>query len=85
MGLSKSALFYRKNKSSREHKKDYDTEYGKSEERKNYRVELNRERRRRKLKGDPRDLSHTKKGTLVLESRKANRRRNGHGNTSTLK
>lgn len=83
--LSKSALHYRRNKKSREKKKKYDTEYHKTTSRKKYRAKLNRERRRRNLKGNPNDLSHTKSGKLVLESKKKNRARNGSGNKSSLK
>ena len=83
--LSKSALHYRRNKKSREKKKAYDTAYHSTTERKKYRAKLNKERRRRKLKGNPNDLSHTKKGGLVLESKKKNRGRNGSGNKSSLK
>lgn len=85
MGLSKSAIFYRKNKKSREAKKKYDSDYHSTEERKNYRVELNRERRRRHLKGNAKDLSHKADGSLVLESRKRNRARQGSNGRSTLK
>jgi hypothetical protein len=85
MALSKSAIFYRKNKRSRDKKKAYDSDYHSTEERKDYRVELNRERRRRHLKGNAKDLSHKSDGSLVLESRKRNRARNGHGDNGRLK
>ncbi len=85
MALSKTAMYYRKNKASRDKKKAYDTEYHSSDKRKKYRAELNRERRKRKLKGDSRDLSHTSSGSLVLESRKRNRARNGSNGKSTTK
>jgi len=85
MALSKSAKFYRSNAKSRKKKQDYDTAYHKTPARKKYRAKLNRERRRRKLKGDSRDLSHKKDGSLVLESRKKNRARQGANNKSTKK
>jgi hypothetical protein len=85
MKLSKSALFYRKNRASREAKKDYDTEYHSTPERKKYRAELNKARRKRHLKGDSRDLSHRKDGKLVLENRSANRARNHSDGKSSLK
>jgi len=85
MALSRTARFYRKNKESRDKKKTYDTEYHATSERKKYRARLNRIRRKRGLKGDNRDLSHTKDGRLVLESRKRNRARQGSNNKSTLK
>lgn len=83
--LSKTAVFYRKNKRSRDKKKAYDVKYESSPERVAYRVRLNRERRRRHLKHDPRDLSHNKDGSLTLESKHLNRKRNGSNGRSTLK
>lgn len=85
MALSRTARFYRRNKASRDKKKAYDTEYHSTPERKKYRARLNRARRKRGLKGDSRDLSHTSDGKLVLESRKRNRARQGANNKSTLK
>jgi hypothetical protein len=53
------------------------------------RVELNREARRRGIYGkrhsSNRDLSHTKDGRMVLESRSKNRARNGRNGKSTKK
>lgn len=68
-------------------KKDYDKEYSASDEQKNYRVELNRENRKRNTygNGDGKDVSHTKEGKLVLENAKSNRARNGHNHKSTKK
>ena len=65
----------------------YDKEYHASEERKNYRVELNRENRKRKTygNGDGKDMSHTKGGGLVLEKARTNRARNGQNKKSTKK
>lgn len=83
--LSRTARFYRKNKRSRDKKKAYDSEYHSSDERKKYRASLNRERRRRKLKGNPKDLSHTSDGRLVLEDKSVNRGRNGSDGKSTKK
>lgn len=85
--LSKSARYYRRNKKARDKKKAYDTAYHSTPERRKYRSKLNTERRRRKLKGDPRDLSHTKKGGdhVVLESKSANRGRQGANGKSTKK
>jgi len=83
--LSKSARYYRKNKAAREVKKKYDTKYHSTTARKKYRAKLNRERRRRRLKGNPKDLSHTKDGKLILESRRKNRARQGANKKSTLK
>jgi len=53
------------------------------------RVELNREARKRKIYGKRWkkgvDLSHTKKGSMVLEKRNSNRKRNGKNGKSTKK
>lgn len=85
MKLSKTALYYRKNKRAREKKKAYDTKYHSSPSRRKYRAALNRERRKRGIYGKGgKDVSHTKKGT-VLESRHKNRARNGSNGKSTLK
>jgi len=82
---SRTALFYRKNKKARDKKKAYDTEYESTPERIKYRSALNTARKKRKLKGNPNDLSHTSDGKLVLESKRRNRARNGAGNNKTLK
>ena len=65
----------------------YDKEYAASEERKDYRVELNRENRKRKTygNGDGKDISNTKSGGLTLEKARNNRARNGHNKKSTKK
>ena len=83
--LSKSARHYRENKKSRDNKKAYDTAYHKTTARKKYRANLNRERRKRGLLGDSRDLSHTKSGKLVLESKSKNRGRQGANGKSSKK
>ena len=53
------------------------------------RVELNREARKRGVYGKRhaagKDLSHTKTGKMILESRSANRARNGRNGKSTKK
>lgn len=85
MKVSPTTLYYRSHRAAREKKKAYDAKYGATEERKDYRVELNRERRRRHLKGNAKDLSHQKDGSMVLESRHLNRKRNGSNGRSTLK
>lgn len=83
--LSKSARYYRDNAEAREKKKKYDTVYHATPERKKYRASLNRARRKRKLKGNPKDLSHTKTGNLVLENQGTNRARNGANGKSSKK
>lgn len=85
MKLSRTARFYRNHKRSRDKKKEYDTKYHATTARKKYRASLNKIRRKRRLKGNSKDLSHTKSGNLVLESRKANRSRQGANHKSTKK
>tara|TARA_R100000742_G_C4276006_1_gene96801 strand:- start:396 stop:659 length:264 start_codon:yes stop_codon:yes gene_type:complete len=79
--LSKSALYYRKNKSARDKKKKYDTKYHKTASRRKYRSELNEENRRRGTygNGDGKDVSHTRRGGMTLESMSKNRARQGAG------
>tara|TARA_R100000664_G_C2728687_1_gene119869 strand:+ start:456 stop:719 length:264 start_codon:yes stop_codon:yes gene_type:complete len=79
--LSKSARYYRKNKAARDKKKKYDTKYHKTASRRKYRSELNQENRRRGTygNGDNKDLSHTKRGGMVMESMSKNRARQGAG------
>ncbi len=83
--LSKSARYYRNNPEARAKKKEYDTKYHSTTKRKKYRAALNKARKKRRLKGDPRDLSHTKDGRLVLENRSVNRARQGANRKSTKK
>ena len=56
----------------------YDKAYQKSPERVKYRTELNKANRDAGTYGnkDGKDMSHTKKGTLVKEAQSANRARN---------
>ena len=82
---SRSAIFYRKNKASRDKKKAYDTVYESTPERRKYRSKLSVIRHKRKLRGNPKDLSHTKSGKLVLESQSVNRGRQGANGKSTKK
>jgi hypothetical protein len=65
----------------------YDKAYSATEKSKKRRVELNRANRQAGTygNGDGLDMSHTKKGTLVKESMKTNRARNGQNNKSTKK
>ena len=83
--LGKTARYYKSHPKARRVKAKYDTEYHSSDERKKYRAKLNRERRRRRLKGSDKDLSHTESGKLVLEDRSKNRARNNSGNNGRLK
>lgn len=67
----------------------YDKKYQATEERKNYRVELNKANRDAgtygKMTAMGKDRSHKKDGLLVLEDKSKNRSRNGKGGRSTLK
>lgn len=65
----------------------YDKEYQSSPSRVKYRQELNAEARKRGIYGKraTKDLSHTKSGKMVLESKSKNRARNGSGGKSTKK
>ena len=77
-GSSRTAKFYAKNKKSRDKKKAYDTKYHSSTERRKYRASLNKANKKSKLsrKGDKKDMSHTRGGSLILEAQKRNRARN---------
>ena len=77
-GKSKTAKFYEKNPKSRAKKKKYDTDYHKSKSRKKYRAKLNKFNKNNpnSKKGDGKDASHTKSGSLTLELQKGNRARN---------
>lgn len=68
-------------------KRKYDKKYHETEERKDYRVKLNKANREDGTygNGDGIDKSHTKSGKLVKESQKKNRSRNGQNGKSTKK
>ena len=77
-GKSRTAKFYAKNKKSRDKKKSYDTKYHSSTARKKYRASLNTANKKSKSskKGDKKDMSHTRGGSLILEAQRLNRARN---------
>ena len=87
MSLGRTARYYKSNPKAREKKKKYDTKYHSTSKRRAYRSELNKENRRRGTygNGDGKDVSHTRKGTTVLESQKSNRARQGSGKRKTKK
>jgi hypothetical protein len=62
---------------ARQHKLAYDKKYESSPERVKYRVDLNRERRRRGIYGsnNKKDISHTQGGKFTLENQSSNRAR----------
>lgn len=82
----RSAKYYRENPDARAKKNKAQRKRNKSPLAIKYRVDLKRERRKRGIDGEggP-DMSHTNEGTLVAESPKKNRSRNGHGNNGRLK
>lgn len=83
---SRSAKYYASNPKAATKKAAYQRKYNKKPAVKNASEERWTERRRRGIagKGGP-DLSHTRKGTMVLESPKRNRARNGHNGKPTKK
>lgn len=85
MALGKTAKFYATHPEARKKRLAYQAAYNRKPAHRKYRSILATERKKRGLTGDPRDLSHTKTGKLVLESRKRNRQRNGHGDNGRLK
>lgn len=84
--MKKSARYYAKNKTAAAKKAAYQRKYNKKPAVKKASEERWQERRKRGIagKGGP-DLSHTRKGKMVLESRTKNRARNGHNGKSTKK
>lgn len=73
-----SATYYKKNPDARKKKAAYDKAYHATAERREYRAELARERRRRGIMGKGgSDVSHTSNGGTKLESARKNRARNG--------
>lgn len=86
-GKSKSAKYYSSNPEARAKKKSYDTKYHSTKKRKKYRSKLNKANRKAGTygNGDNLDMSHTKKGGLVLETSSKNRARNGSGGRPSKK
>jgi hypothetical protein len=84
-GKSVSAKYFASHPEARAKKNDYNKQYHSTEERKNYREGLNKVNRADKGYGDGKDLSHTKAGKLVKETRSSNRARNGKGDNKRLK
>lgn len=65
----------------------YDKAYSATPERKKYRAELNKANKKAGTygNGDGKDMSHTKKGKMVMEKKGLNRARNGQNGKSTKK
>jgi hypothetical protein len=86
-GKSKSAKYFASHPEARAKKNAYNKEYHSSPERVAYREKLNNANRRAGTygNGDGKDMSHTKDGKLVKETKSTNRARNGKGNNKRLK
>jgi hypothetical protein len=86
-GNSRSAKFYHENREAAKKKADYDKKYHATEERKQYRAELNKANRSAGTYGnkDGMDASHKKDGKLVKEAQSRNRARQGSNGKSTKK
>ena len=85
-GTSKSARYFQTHPEARKKKNAYNKKYHSTEERKEYRAELNKANRKAGSKvGDGKDMSHTRTGKLVKESQSANRARNGKGDNKRKK
>ena len=83
---SLNALYYASNPKAKAKKKKYDTAYGGTAERKEYRKKLACACRKKRIMGKGGgDLSHTKKGGLVREAPSKNRARQGANGKSTKK
>jgi hypothetical protein len=77
MNIALQLLKERKSPEAMRHKLEYDKQYEKTPERRNYQRELHAERRKRGIygTGDHMDVSHTQGGRLTLEPEHANRAR----------
>ena len=86
-GNSRSAKFYHENREAAKKKAEYDKKYHATEERKQYRAELNKANRSAGTYGnkDGMDASHKKDGKLVKEAQSRNRARQGANGKSTKK
>lgn len=83
---SKTSEYYKKNPKAAAKRRAYQREYNKKDGQSEYRSECNKERAKLGLKkGDKRDASHTKSGTIIAEHRSTNRKRNGANGKSTKK
>lgn len=74
----KTKKYYDSNPKAYQKKKEYDTEYHSTDERKKYRAFLNKKNRQagKYGNGDGLDASHTKSGRIVWERQSLNRARN---------
>ena len=84
--LKKTQKYYNENPEAMKKKKEYDTRYHSTSERKAYRGALVKARRDAGVYGKGgKDMSHSKDGTIVPEDKSKNRARNGANKKSTKK
>lgn len=85
--LGRTAKYYKENPKAAEKHREYQRKLNKDPKQVAYRSELNSANRKAGTygNGDGKDMSHTKKGKLVLEKAKTNRARNGANGKSTKK
>lgn len=86
-GKSESSKYFASHPEARAKKNAYNKKYHATDSRKHYRVELNQANKDAGTYGnkDGLDMSHTRGGKLVRETRSNNRARNGKGNNKKLK
>ena len=74
-GSSKSAKYYQENPDARKKKKEYDTEYHSTDDRREYRSKLNKINREKGTygNGDGKDAAHTSKTRTRMQSQSKNR------------
>lgn len=76
MDIAMRLLKHAETPEAKKHKKEYDTKYESTPERRKYRTELTQERRKRGVAGKGgKDMSHTTSGSIVPEDMHANRAR----------
>jgi len=87
--MGKTKKYYDSNPDAKKVKSKYDSEFNKKPDQAKKRAELNQEARDRGIYGKREamglDLSHTKRGSMVLENTSKNRARNGSNGKSTKK
>lgn len=85
-GKSKTAKYYNSNPKARKKRVASQAKINAKPSEKKRRAELAKERRKRGVMGKGgKDVSHKKGGGTTLESRRANRARNGHNGKSRKK
>ena len=86
MGASRTSKYYASNPKARKKRVKAQAKINRKPSEKERRRKLAANRRKRGIMGKGgRDVSHTRNGGTVLESRSKNRARNGHGKKRRLK